>query len=124
SHAIPDAFGSQSLGWPPSTGTIAVSHGSVVYAMRDPSGVNTGLIFARLSVVNCCGSPSGSSFTYTCPAVRKEPAPRRNVSIRPSGDSAGWVTESGKFVSCVHSERDAGWPLGDVNIQIAAATTS
>ena len=27
------------------------------------------------------------------------------VSMRPSGESAGWVTESGKFVICSHSER-------------------
>ena len=32
-------------------------------------------------------------------------SPRINASMRPSGESAGWVTESGSLVSCTHCER-------------------
>ena len=49
----PDALGSHFLGCPPDTGTSQVSHSfessTVVYAIRDPSGENTGLILFRPS---------------------------------------------------------------------------
>src|SRR5262245_1430626 len=101
-HASPEAFRSQSLGEPPSTGTTQVSHSksrpTTVYAIRVPSGENTGPILTRLSFVNCTGSPSGSLLTYTSPGPKKVAGPRINVTKRPSGDSAGWLTESGSLV--------------------------
>src|SRR6185369_11844876 len=105
-HTSPEAFGSHSRGSPPSTGTTQVSQSRelpFVYAIRDPSGEKTGLIFGVSSCVSCTGSPLGSIFTYTCPGPRKVLGPRMKVSMRPSGESAGWLTESAKFVICTHS---------------------
>ncbi len=47
----PEALGSHRRGSPPKTGTAYVSHTlpATEYAIRDPSGENTGLIFGRLS---------------------------------------------------------------------------
>src|SRR5437660_5680823 len=42
---------------------------------------------------------------YTCPGPMKVFGPRMKVSMRPSGESAGWLTESAKFVICTHSVR-------------------
>src|SRR6185437_402531 len=39
---------------------------------------------------------------YISPGAAKVLKPRTNVNMRPSGERAGWVTESGKFVSCTH----------------------
>ncbi len=52
--------------------------------------------------------------------------PRMKVSMRPSGESAGWTAESGRFVICTHSER-AGAEAGRFSshqASPAAATTS
>jgi len=65
-HTRPDAFGSHRCGSPPRTGTTHVSQPFkyvTVYAMREPSAENTGLIFARPSRVSCCGAPSGRILT-------------------------------------------------------------
>src|SRR5712671_2707538 len=70
--------------------------------MREPSGENTGLSFNVLSRVNCTGSPFGSIFTYTSAGPKNVSDPRRNASIRPSGDNAGYTAESVKEVSCSH----------------------
>jgi hypothetical protein len=56
-HVRPDAFGSHSRGDPPRTGTVHMSHlkpasSTVVYAIRDPSGEKTGLIFDSESPVS------------------------------------------------------------------------
>src|SRR5262245_45060123 len=55
-HIRPEAFGSHGRGSPPNTDTTHVSQllceSPVVYAMRDKSGENTGLIFASPSFVS------------------------------------------------------------------------
>src|SRR5262245_52323685 len=105
----PEAFCSHRSGAPPSTGTVHVSQRNfrptTVYAMRAPSGENTGLIFTRLSFVSRTGSPSGSLLTYTWPGPKNVEGPRMKVTIRPSGESAGWPTESGSLVIWTHSDR-------------------
>src|SRR3979490_256110 len=40
------------------------------------------------------------------PSARKELMPRTKVSMRPSGERAGWVTESGKLVSLTYCDVD------------------
>jgi hypothetical protein len=63
-HVSPEALRSQDRASPLKAGTIHVSHvwpaPFTVYAMRAPSGENTGLIFCKLSRVSWTGSPSGS----------------------------------------------------------------
>jgi hypothetical protein len=46
-----------------------------------------------------------------------------NVSMRPSGESAGWLTESVKFVICTHSVRAGGAGLGFSHQKAAAAAS-
>src|SRR5262245_12230702 len=62
----PDALRSQGRASPLSVGTIHVPHGSslllTVYAIRAPSGENTGLIFDDASLVSGTLSPAGSIF--------------------------------------------------------------
>src|SRR5258707_13236544 len=61
-----EALGSHRSGWPAKTGTTQVSQlkaTSAVYAMREPSVENTGLIFATLSWVSWTGSPEGRILT-------------------------------------------------------------
>ena len=55
------------------------------------------------SWVNCTGSPSGSSFAKMSPGPPIVPGvcPWMNVSIRPSGDSAGADAASVKLVTGV-----------------------
>lgn len=60
----PDALRSSNRGCPPDTGTIQVSQIiGTVYAISEPSGENTGLIFVLPSQVSCLASPSGNRFT-------------------------------------------------------------
>src|SRR6187200_886083 len=112
----PDALRSHSSGAPFSKGTIHVSQRNfgetTVYAMRAPSAEKTGLIFTRLSFVSWTGSPSGSVLTYTWPGPKNVEGPRIKVTMRPSGESAGWLTESGSLVIWTHSDRLGGavWP--------------
>src|SRR5579864_3310146 len=103
----PEAFGSHTCGAPPSTGTTHVSHGTV-YAMREPSGENSGLIFGSASRVSSTGSPLGSSLTYTWPAPANVLELRTKASMRPSGESAGETAESVKSVSWTHWADDGG----------------
>lgn len=35
-----------------------------------------------------------------------------NVSIRPSGERAGWLTESGILINCTHRSGATGPPFG------------
>ena len=64
-HVSPEALRSQDRASPLKAGTIDVSHvwpaPFTVYAMRAPSGENTGLIFWRVSCVSGLGSPLGSN---------------------------------------------------------------
>src|ERR1044071_4344264 len=90
--------------------------------MREPSGENTGLIFKRLSCVSCLGSPSGRILIYTCPGDGfSARVPRTNASMRPSGEIDGWQTESGKLVTCSHSERGAGLPPERIHHRVPTA---
>src|SRR5690349_19154018 len=110
-HVSDELFGSIGCGSPPSTGTCHVSHPddcTVPYAICEPSGEKEGLIFSVASCVSCAGSPSGSSFTYTCPGPKNELSPRMNASIRPSGESAGYTAESVKNVNCSQPLLGAG----------------
>src|SRR5262245_66531851 len=66
----PEALGRNRVGCPPSTGTVHVSHINpspvllnLVYAIRDPSGVNTGAYFGAASFVSRTDSPFGSNLT-------------------------------------------------------------
>src|SRR5262245_25878345 len=106
----PEALGRRRTGWPPSTGTVQVSHSpsdtKFVYATRVPSGVNTGPYFRLGDVVSCTDSPFGSSLTKISPGPKNESPPRLKVTIRPSGDKLGAVAESLKFVSCMYSDGD------------------
>jgi hypothetical protein len=78
--------------------------------MRYPSGEKAGLSFATPSCVSCTGSPLGSIFIDLCDPD-KLVGTRRKVSIRPSGESAGWLTESEKFVMWTRSVRGMEEPL-------------
>lgn len=49
--------------------------------------------------------------------------PRMNVTIFPSGDSAGWVTESGRFVIWIQSEGPAGLVRGHTTSRVATVAT-
>src|SRR5215218_1927701 len=98
----PEAFGRSRTGWPPSTGTVQVSHSpdtTFVYATRVPSGLNTGPYFRPADVVSCTDSPFGSSLTKIWPGPRNESSPRLNATVRPSGERLGAVAESLKCVS-------------------------
>ena len=111
----PEALGRSRTGWPPSTGTVQVSHcpeSTSVYATREPSGVNTGPYFRPGDVVSCTDSPFGSSLTKIWPDPRNESPPRLNVTIRPSGDRLGASTESLKFVSCMYSDGEVTATVG------------
>src|SRR2546428_1747069 len=91
-HTRPDAFGSHRRGSPPSTGTTHVSQPfmcDTVYAMRDMSGENTGLILLKPSRVSCCGSPSGRILTQIWPDATNVLGPRMKVSIHPPAQTAG-----------------------------------
>jgi hypothetical protein len=69
-HVKPEALGRSRVGCPPNTGTVHVSHIVVlpervnfVYAIRDPSGVNTGPYFFPPSFVSLTDSPFGRNLT-------------------------------------------------------------
>ena len=88
-HCSPEAFGSHNCDFPPRTGTVHVSYGTV-NAIVAPSGLNTGSCFSCVgSCVSCSIGPFGSIITYTSPGPLTVRGPRKKVSMRPSGDSEG-----------------------------------
>src|SRR5215472_564515 len=70
--------------------------------MREPSDEKARLLFALPSRVICTGSPCGSILTKSSPLDAKLESARTKASIRPSGDTAGFTTASGKFVRGNH----------------------
>jgi len=103
----PEAFRSSGCGSPPSAGTPRCpsetrSRWYTRCARRPAKRSDSFYVSRRASVVP---ARHREDFDVTLARPIHVLSPRINASIRPSGESAGWLTESGSFVSGTHRER-------------------
>ena len=103
---------------PGPTGSVRVS---CVKAIRDPSGVKTGAYRVPASLVSRTASPPDSNLTYTSPRQGNSESERMNVTILPSGERLGSITESEKSVSWTYSDGDTRSWSGCLNCHAMAA---